>query len=185
MSCRACRADLAHYAQGDLPAARRTLVATHLDTCDACYQALRQHREAANQYKRALPVVGQPDMMQLSRVWSAVQDDLIAPAQPKSWRGTFSTAMLVFSLLAVMALSGFVSGDRAVLAVPNPPTPIEADALTPALETEAVTVENAVIRPFATQVADASMPGGPTTAITLPAHPNYAPQVQAAATQAP
>jgi hypothetical protein len=52
-------------------------------------------------------------------------------------------------------------------------------------ETEAVRTDSAAPRAVPTQVADAGSLAEPTAALTLPSQPNYAPQINAAATQAP
>ncbi len=180
ITCGECRTLLSGYIGRELSREARAQVASHIDTCNACYSSYLQQREITGELRQLLPAIGQAETSRLENIWSAVQTGIsqprISPFQKDPAR--FGIAALI--VVAAVLLPWFISQQRLVISLPLPPTPVAMVVLT--RETEAgasaiATEEGHTVAVAATEYS--------ATAATPPAQPNYSPVVQAGATDAP
>lgn len=179
ITCGECRTLLPGYTGRELSREARARVASHIDTCNACYSVYLQHREITGELRQLLPVIGQADAPRLENIWSAVQTGLsqprISPLQKDPAR--FGIAALVVA--AAILLPWLINQQRLGMALPLPPTPV---AMAFSQETEAVVA--AIATEQGVKVSGSSSEYV-SMAATPPAQPNYSPVVQAGATDAP
>jgi hypothetical protein len=175
LTCNDCRTHLTGYIQGDLPLRLRLRVGAHLDDCAGCYGVYMREREMARDLTAQVPMIGRADGARLGKIWSAVQTEMIRPRRsslsriPK--RYGIATAVLVVALLLPSLGFQALQHRQMLMALPVPPTPTETIERT----SQAVAMATAVCS--CTPASEATT----SPEFTLPAQPNYAPDVSGTA----
>lgn len=128
ISCHDCRKHIPAYVSRELPTALRRSVGAHLDGCEACYTVYLRQREITHELVQQVPAIGQTNAPHLGKIWNAVQAEMVLP-RPSSWsrmprRQSVATVALVL-VLFVSSLGYQALQQRAVMALPVPPTPTE------------------------------------------------------------
>ncbi|MBC8099104.1 MAG: hypothetical protein H7Y11_06650 [Armatimonadetes bacterium] len=145
------KARMVAYLHGELPPAARRRVARYIDRYPACYAEYAKQRDAVRELSFRLPLVGQAETPDFTRMWSAIQTQLASDSAPRRQHprmGMVSRLQLQYGavglvLALVLLLPVTFSGTRGALTVsaaqPVPAT-ATAEANTPSAEGELVTV---------------------------------------------
>jgi anti-sigma factor RsiW len=139
-----CKARMAAYLDGELPAHAHRRVARYIDECPACYAEYARQRDLRRDLLASMPALGQPAQPSLDRIWSAVQQDLAAPTPPPR-RLRYGVVIAAIALmLFVPMIAGSADEARSMALPPTPDGEIVAAAtetpLTPPLEATPVVV---------------------------------------------
>jgi anti-sigma factor RsiW len=168
LSCHDCRKFIPAYVSRELPTSLRRRVGEHLDGCEACYTVYLRQREIAHELVQQVPAIGRTNAPQLGKIWNAVQTEMTL-SRPSSWsRVTKRHGIVTIALVLVLLLPSLgyqALQQRAVMALPVPPTPTEAVDTTSQAVAMATAECNCVVSAAATAAPN----------YTVPAHPNYAP----------
>ncbi|MFQ3566489.1 MAG: zf-HC2 domain-containing protein [Aggregatilineales bacterium] len=166
INCQTCRAHLPGYAARELPPRLRALVGAHLDACPACYGIYRRQRLLMGELEHTLPLVGQPDLAGLGRIWSAVQVEMKRPRPSAFQRVSKRQGATALLLLLVLLLPWSFDAPSMTRALPLLPTPAqETTQRAIAMATEGCACAASSRAPLAVPSA------------TPPAQPNYVPEL--------
>lgn len=177
LNCTDYRAYLPAYIERELSPLMRRRVGAHLDRCESCYTAYVQQREVSRELRQQVPLIGRADAPRLNRIWTAVQGEMACPRSSAfrriPARYQITTIILVVGLLLPSLGFQALRHGQVVMALPVPPTPTETTEKT----SQAVAMATAQCACL-TEIASTEAPE-----FTLPAQPNYAPDLNA--TQVP
>ncbi len=165
INCQTCKVHLSGYAAREqLPPRLRAQVGAHLDACPACYSLYRRQRSLAAELEHTLPLVGQPDLTGLGRIWSAVQVEMKRPRPSAFQRVSKRQGATALLLLLVLLLPWSFDAPSMTRALPLPPTPAQE------------TTQRAIAMATEDCGCAAASRAQPTVpSATPPAQPNYVP----------
>ena len=121
---------LTAYVHAELPAHQRRRVTRHVQTCDACYAALRREEELTRRLAADLPGFGAPDEARLRQLWPGIMAE-VAPDRRRSYRKPAFALVLVTSFVLAMVIPAAVMPRAFADRTLDQPSPITAD-VTPA-----------------------------------------------------
>lgn len=130
--CRHCRQHLDAYIAGELPPKTRNRLARHLDQCESCYQAYRQHGELRTDLQHGVPLVGKGHAPDFDALWTVIKSEIATAEKPRmsEYPLRLSVALAMFVLLAFLPL--LMSGrDVTAASLPLQPVPETDVSLTP------------------------------------------------------
>jgi anti-sigma factor RsiW len=126
LKCRYTRARIPALINQELPVNARRYVARNLDECPRCRADYEQQKRLQQQLQRDMPLLGQPDKMQLNRIRSKVLADL-APQPPEpvrvARRPLYMYGLVMVVLVALTLLPLAAAGSAVKAAVPHQPSP--------------------------------------------------------------
>ncbi len=95
------------YVHGQLRPARRARVMNHVRVCDTCRAALAHEERLALDLQREMPLIGQPNNGQLTRMWAGVWQEIsLNPPQSRVRRTPFLPGLsAVLAILLVMLVA--------------------------------------------------------------------------------
>lgn len=168
LKCRYVQARIPAYAARELSLETRRFVGRHLDDCPHCQAEYRQQRNAIQHFEREMPRMGQPDALQLEKMWAGIQAGLQPPSvastptqapaitQP-DWRYGFVMVAFLLTLLLPMTLNDTANKGGMTLEPVPPVVHVPAQATLSPIMTEPTAIA------FAVETGTAS--GDPTPAI--------------------
>jgi hypothetical protein len=129
LSCHTCQTKIVPYLHQQLSPRLQRRVALHLDGCPVCYAAYLSQRELSSELGAGLKRIGQPDMPQMQRMWSAIHADMQRP-QRVSRRpvGRYGVVLLIFMLALLLPWS--LDKQGVAHAIPNMPAPATTASVT-------------------------------------------------------
>lgn len=125
---RYCKSRMAAFINGELPLVARRRVARYIDECPDCYAEYLRQRDLAEELKRQLHMIGQPDHTQLNRIWENIQSDLSQPRPQRPARRYPTRYGLVAIILALVLMLPFILGQTSdYRTIPSQPAPYHFD----------------------------------------------------------
>ncbi len=118
---RYCKARMVAFVNGDLSLRARRRIAHYIDECSKCDDLYTQERRMAQELQDRLHRTKAPDVMQVTRMWSAIQAEMTPVSADKSrsvpyyyQRTRYAVAMMVMVL--TMAVTIILGNSSASLA---------------------------------------------------------------------
>lgn len=179
-TCRQCRKELSGYIQRVLSPSARRRVSAHLDTCPACYTVYVNERDVVRTLTQQVPMIGRADAPRLGKIWSAVQGEMARPRRsplPPILK-RYSPIMVIVLVFALLPGFQAFQQHQAVMALPVPPTPTETIERT--VQAVAMATAECLCASDGTSdgASEAIATSAPAWIFTVPAQPNYAPNVK-------
>ncbi len=120
-----CKNRMIAYLNGELPTASRRRMARYIDECPHCYNEYTKQRALHRELMDSLGRFGQPQTVQLDRIWSAVQGELFIPAhKPRLYhRYSLRYGLATMAVMLVLVLPLFMRGNTIAQASITQPEP--------------------------------------------------------------
>ncbi len=165
-SCHDCRVHLDAYIHGELSKRARRRVAQHLSECAECYADYVSHRNLSQEIEASVRRYGQPNTVQMSRIWQSIQVDMNRPTPVVSRVDTRFT-VAAFMLMLTLLLPWSLDSQPVAHALPLPPQPALTQTSTPVRIVSATEVA-AMMRLTDPPIPPAETPVAPVDPFSIP-----------------